>query len=79
MTCSICQTWCADDFGWCAGELECFERAQESFRESKRHHDATAHKMRVEGGSWVCEKGHKTEAAPLLVMEAAEVPRLEGF
>ena len=79
MTCSICRTRCADDSGWCAGELDASEAEDAWIRESKRSHDATAHKMRVEGGSWVCEKGHKFEAAPVLVMEAAEVPRLEGF
>ena len=80
MTCSICRTLCVDDFGWCAGVLDAFDEADEAaIRDIKRRHDATAHKMRVEGGSWVCEKGHRVEAAPVLAMEAAGASRLEGF
>ena len=79
MTCSICRTWCVDDYGWCAGPLDAAEDFEEAVRESKRDHEATAHKMRVEGGSWVCENGHRVEAAPVLAMEAAGASRLEGF
>ena len=78
MTCSICWSWCADDGDWCDPYLGSLEMTPGDRAKMERH-DALAHKMRVVGGSWLCAKGHRVEAAPVLVMEAAGASRLEGF